>query len=303
MAEKVVRKRINFYQIQGVKVIENKERVLRKETIRDYLNSVYCSLEENGEQHKYCSFRSGFNDYIIEFIEFQENFLFARLGRKNNENTIGKRDVVTGNLISIELGDNENIESFTYLYLDLTNMILSYLVLSGSPSRVAFNTFLNVVKDDSYKFECVPITTTDVLKRLAQKRVLGAIEFSYCTPKETPLENVPGVGDFDLSELNTDKTVVKVRLVPPRLKSITKTVEIIEKLKNNLMNYHKDDLKGIKLNARDEEEQTMTYDLLDYKFSKWISISNVSTTSEVEFKQLICNTYESEKSSLEEMVG
>ena len=226
MSTKPVKKRINFYQVQARKVNDDERLNLPKSEIKICLESMFAKLKFNTNGYAYKQFQMGFNNYIIELIKSEDSMLFARIGKQTNESTIGKRDIATGNLLNIDLQDGESIESYTYLHLDLSNMILSYLVLSGTPSRTSFSYFLNEAIEE-IDFECVPITTEDVLKRLATKSIFGTIEYSYCNPKESVTYDVPGINKRFLTSLNADKTVITVSLRPKKSKSITKTIKDI----------------------------------------------------------------------------
>lgn len=301
MTEKLSKKRINFYQLQATQKISDKEESLSKDDIQNCLNFIYDKLSTNSNNYKYKQFIVGFNQYIIEFINFNviEKFIFARIGKHTNENTIGKRDSLTGDLFNIELQENESIESYTYLYLDLNNMILSYLLLSGTPSKTAFANFING-EIENVEFECVPIATNDVLKRLASKSVLGTINYSYCNPKENITKDIPGIDKELLSDLNTQKTVIAVSLRPPRSKSITKKVEDILKIKEYLMKEHESNLKSLNMNAKDEDEEAVNYNLLDYHFTTFTYISMLSLKTEKDFLEIIEHEYKKNKRILED---
>lgn len=301
MTSKPIKKRINFYQIQAKETNDKgKGKVtLSKDEIRQYLESIYKKLKVNSKNYKYDHFQVGYNDYIIEFLKYDESMLFARIGKQANESTIGKRDTITGDLINIELHDSENIEAYTYLYLDLTNLILSYLVLSGSPSRTSFSSFINQTMDNIV-FECVPITTDDVLERLANKEVLGTIEYAYCNPKENITKDIPGIDRKFLESLNAEKTVITVSLRPARSKSITNKIKNIFGIKNELMQTHGENLKSLRMNAKNHEEEAINYNLLDYNFASYAYISMLAIKTEEDFYNIITKEYKKMKSVLED---
>ena len=289
MAENEVRKRINFYQLQAG-LASDKNKRLSKDEINYHLRNIVAQLETNSAGYKYKQFVIGFNDYIIEFLKHDESFLFARIGKRTDGNNIGKRDTLSGNLINIELGDSETIEAYTYLYLDLTNMILSYLVLSGTPSRTSFSYFLDDICE-GIKFECVPVATDDVIRSLAQKSILGTIEFSYCTPNLDALNDVPGIDKDYLSSLEANKTVITVSLRPSRSKSITKDIKSIFNIKKELQEKHGSNLKSLRMNAKDIDEEAINYNLLDYKFASYTYISMISLKTEEDLYKIITNEY------------
>lgn len=301
MSNKPIKKRINFFQVQAYALSDKKKKKMSKEDIRQSLTNIYNDLEANDDKYKFKNFEMFSTNYIIEFIKLNDSELFARIGKQANENTIGKRDFVTGNLINIELQDNENIESYTYLYLDFSNMILSYLVLSGTPSKTIFSNFINDMIDN-VEFTCVPITTDDVIRKLASKSTLGTIEFSYCNPKNEVIKDIPGINKRSLQNLNTDKSVITVSLRPARSKSITHRIEDIFNIKEILISEHGDNLKSLKLNAKNEEEEMINYNLLDYKFSTYTYIDMLLLNTADDFYKIIIREYNNMKNTLEDYI-
>ncbi len=197
--------------------------------------------------------------------------------------------------------DSENIETYTYIYLDLTNMILSYLVLSGTPSRTSFSYFLNK-NDENIDFDCVAITTKDVIQNLAKKNILGTIKYSYCNPKECVTKNIPGINNHLLDSLNADKSVITVSLRPPRSKSITDKIQDIFNLKDGLEKEHGKNLQSLTMNAKDYDEETINYNLLDYKFASYTYISMLSLKTENDFFDIITKEYKKIKKTLENFI-
>ena len=298
MATKPSRKRINFYQIQAEKNVNNSKVKLKCEEIREIFKKVYLELEINDDGYKFKDFET-FDRYMIEYIEMTENNMFVRIGKETPENIIGKRNHDTGKLASIELDQRETIEAYTYLYVDFENCIMSFLNLSGAPSRTIFEKYLNSI-NQTVRFDCVPITTNKILEKIINKSILGTIEYSYCTPKENVLKDIPGVTDNVLDSFNIQKGIVSVSLAPPRKKTIAKqkNLQNLLRFKDDLEQKHGDDLKKITINARDEDEAMVTYNLLDYKFNSYAYFDMISTLDENKFKEIILKTYKEHKNDL-----
>lgn len=298
MATKPSRKRINFYQIQAEKNVNNSKVKLKCEEIREIFKKVYLELEINDDGYKFKDFET-FDRYMIEYIEMTENNMFVRIGKETPENIIGKRNHDTGKLANIELDQRETIEAYTYLYVDFENCIMSFLNLSGAPSRTIFEKYLNSI-NQTVRFDCVPITTNKILEKIINKSILGTIEYSYCTPKENVLKDIPGVTDNVLDSFDIQKGIVSVSLAPPRKKTIAKqkNLQNLLRFKDDLEQKHGDDLKKITINARDEDEAMVTYNLLDYKFNSYAYFDMISTLDENKFKEIILKTYKEHKNDL-----
>lgn len=296
MVAKQSRKRINFYQIQAEKNVNKSKVKLKCEEIREIFKKVYSELEVNEDGYKFIEFET-FDRYMVEYIEMTENDMFVRIGKETPENIIGKRNHDTGKLASIELDKRETIEAYTYLYVDFENCIMSFLSLSGAPSRTVFERYLNSI-DQTVLFDCVPITTNKILEKIINKSILGTIEYSYCTPKENVLKDIPGVTDNVLDSFDVQKGTVSVSLAPPRKKSIAKNLQKLLRFKDDLEQKHGDDLKKITINARDEDEAMVTYNLLDYKFNSYAYFDMISTLDENKFKEIILRTYKEHKDDL-----
>ncbi|OUP69723.1 hypothetical protein B5F09_14250 [Erysipelatoclostridium sp. An173] len=296
METKQTRKRINFYQIQAEKSINKNEEKLNYKEIKDFFDDVYSNLKTNKNGYKYEHFET-FEKYMIEYIAMEEKEMFVRIGKETPENVIGKRNHDTGNLSNIELDNGETIETYTYLFVDFENCIMSFLMLSGAPSRVVFEKYLNSI-DQTITFDCTPITTDNILEKIINKSILGTIQYSYCNPKENVLRDIPGVTDTVLDSLNINKSTITVSLAPPRNKSLTRRAAELLKLKDDLEQLHNNDLKKISINARDEDETMVTYNLLDYKFNSYVSIQMINTLNENDFKKIIIQAYNKQKNDL-----
>lgn len=296
MATKPTRKRINFYQIQAERRNGRGKKKLKYEEIHNFFNEVYKNLKTNEQGYKFKRFET-FDKYMIEYIELNEKNLFIRIGKETPENIIGKRNQDTGSLVSIELGKKETIEAYTYLFMDFEKCVMSFLNLSGAPSRIIFENYLNSI-DESIVFDCTPITTNKILEKIINKSILGTIEYSYCNPKENVLKDIPGVTDSVLDSLNVDKSTISVSLRPPRKKSLLKRLQELVRIKDDLEQIHGDELKKITINARDEDEAMVTYNLLDYKFNSYAYFDMINTLNENDFKEIIIKTFNEQKDDL-----
>ena len=296
MSVKPAKKRINFYQIQAERNIDNIKEKFDYKGIKQFFDRVYSDLKVNKNGYKYDHFET-FDRYMIEYISLNESEMFVRIGKETPENVIGKRNHDTGSLSNIELDTGETIETYTYLFVDFENCIMSFLMLSGAPSRIVFEKYLNSL-DQTITFDCTPITTNNILEKIINKSILGTIQYSYCNPKENVLKDIPGVTDNVLDALNINRSTITVSLAPPRKKSLAKRLSELLKLKDDLEQTHGDDLKKISINARDEDEEMVTYNLLDYKFNSYVFIDMINTLNEEDFKKIIISAYFRQKKDL-----
>lgn len=296
MARKEPRRRINFYQIQAERSVNKGKEKLKIKEINTILKKEYATLKTNKDGYKYKHFET-FDRYMIEYIESNENDMFIRVGKETPENVIGKRDHDTGNLTNIELNKKETIEAYTYLYIDFENSVMSFLSLPSAPNRIVFEKYLNSI-DEDVSFECNPIVTSEILEKIINKSILGTIQYRYCPPAGEVLKDIPGVTDGVLDSLNISKTTISVSLSPPKKKSVAKKLKELLRLKDDLEQIHGEDLKGMTLNARDEEEEMISYNLLDYKFNSYTYINMIYTLNENDFKDIILKSYSEQKEAL-----
>jgi len=94
-----------------------------------------------------------------------------------------------------------------------------------------------------------------------------------------------------LSSLEANKTVITVSLRPSRSKSITKDIKSIFNIKKELQEKHGSNLKSLRMNAKDIDEEAINYNLLDYKFASYTYISMISLKTEEDFYKIITNEY------------
>ena len=291
------KKRIYFYQLQG----ERNGRRLDDDEIMNLFKEKYNVLKVNSDGYKVDDFQT-FDDYMIEYIDLNDDNMFVRIGKETLKNVIGKRDQTTGDLVDIELKISETIETYTYLYIDFNHCIMSFLNISGAPSRVVFNKYLNNLNED-ISFDCLPISTKNILEMIGNKSVLGAIEYSYCKPKESVLYDIPGITDGIIGDSNVRKATINVRLTPPKNKSLFSRITDILNVKNDLQQAHGDNLIKLTIKARDEGEEMAEYNLMDYKFNSYVMIDMDNALDIKNFKRSILEAYNQEKSYLRRYIG
>ena len=77
---------------------------------------------------------------------------------------------------------------------------------------------------------------------------------------------------------------------------------IIFNIKEELIQTHGENLKSLKMNAKDYDEEAINYNLLDYKFASFVYISMLSLKTEEDFYNIITDEYKKIQKILEEFI-
>lgn len=268
--------------------------------IHDILNAI---RKDTGKT-KNNSFilEKGINQVTFDFIDFDKNFVFARLGRINDKNTVQIRNRVTYAKKDINTGANEDIEVYTYFLLDFDTGIISFISGTYTPSIMKLLRLEIIYRDDNFKFKIYPIVNKEVLADVMKKQYITKFDFEIALPSDNILD-LDGIGlsmkDFiNIHGMKYQK--VNVVLKASRDRSVFKDSKIIKKLVDKLLSFGKE-VKSMNVDAKNEEENIMRYNLIEHKIiqkADFKSKVNDSANYEKEVKQHLCRLYKENKENL-----
>jgi len=279
-------------------------RPLSNEEIEDCFKKIYDEkmLElENG--NKAVDVDNLNNNYVIEIIEYSDHLLFAKIGQQNHANTVALRDKNTLESESVPMTATQLLELYTYCLIDFGTGIVSYIGINGAPRisavRGLFDKFL--LHEENIFAKLAAIMTNDILQALVRKNIISKLSLTVAVPTDEVLSNTIGLSANDFDALKNVKTrTATYKLVATRNKNIFqssgKLAELIAAIKTKFGN----NLKGLTVNAKNFDESSQTYDLLQYNFTKTVTLGGGDHTvlSEEDFKIALKNTYTSNKDDL-----
>lgn len=302
------KRNIYFYSLKVIQttvvngeVLENKFNV---EEVYEYLKKIHTNLPSNADGLKYLKHDIvGDIYYLLEFLDFDENSTFIRLGKPSQNNEVGKRSTESYKLVDIPLEKTELIESYTYMYIDFKTDVVSFVRVGGAPSIKWFAVSLTSYNSTSgIKVSCVPFTTDEILESFGTKADIGSITITTVKPTAQVSSFLNGVTEKDINDLKSDETTFVMTIKPPkRGGNTTKDTGVLSNLfykaKNNERN-----MKKFVINIAEEmDDKKSGVDLLNYKFIRSSDILSSSKLSTQQYKNEIVKVYERELMTLKKI--
>ncbi|WP_444659097.1 hypothetical protein ACRQV7_00825 [Caproiciproducens sp. R2] len=303
------KRKVSFYYLSLEKQTFIKERnttqimPLSNEEIEEYFKKIYDKkmLElENG--NKAVDVDTTYSNYVIEIIEYTDHLAFAKIGQQNYANTVALRDKNTLETEDVPMSATQLLELYTFCLIDFETGIVSYIGINGAPRisavRGLFDKFLH---EENVYAKLAAIMTNDILQTLVQKNIISKLSLTVAVPNDEVLSDTIGLSSNDFDALRNVKTrTATYKLVATRNKNIFqssgKLAELIATIKNKFGN----NLRGLTVNAKNLNESSQTYDLLQYNFTKTVTLGGEdhSVLLEDDFKAALRNTYISNKDEL-----
>jgi hypothetical protein len=305
-----IKRKVSFYRLSITKYIENHEqrKITKISLSNEDVEKTFENLLENMlkiEGGRYAQeVRTSSNKYIIEIISYNKHMVFAKIGMQNASNTVALRDQKTLESEKVPMRESQLLELYTYFLIDFSTGVLAYIGINGAPKISAIQSLFNSYYTDTDKYEAriSSIITRDVLKTLTKKGTISKIEFSVAIPSDDILSEVMGVGEKAYDSIrNVKEGTITYKIVAPRNRNIFSSSDKLGELMDKVKSKHGDRLKGFRVNAKDAGEGIQTYDLLEYNFTKIVSLGDgdYSKLTEEEFKVALTAIY---KSNIEELL-
>src|SRR5699024_4164244 len=122
---------------------------------------------------------------VLEVISENDKFIFARLGSMRDIYQFQLRNRNTFKPDPIDKDDDQEVEVFTYLLLDMKNFIISYLKGQSAPSIQRLGHLLTqVFKEEGFVGEISSISIEDALPLISKKDYIGTINYKVAIPPE-----------------------------------------------------------------------------------------------------------------------
>ena len=275
--------------------------VVSKSKSEELFNEVYNKMNVLKNEHRARNVRTSSNDYVIETYEYDNHILVAKIGQQNTADTVALRDSKTLESEGVAMSANQLLELYTFFMIDFETGILSYIGLNGAPKLSAIKQlFDDVLSEKSISTRLSVIMTDDILEILTKKETISKITLSVAIPDDRILSEVVGLSkkDFDLLGNLRTKTVT-YKLVANKNKNILKSSYALGTFVDGIKNSFGDSIEHININAKNRDEDTQTYDLMQYNFTKKVSISRkASRFSESDLIEILKNTYTTNKHDL-----
>jgi hypothetical protein len=275
-----------------------------KENFRNILKSEY-EIQNNG--HWVFRLTIDGRDVFIEVVEFNNNKSYAKItiGYGNPHGTVALRDVNSCETSEIEMDENQQVETYTYCYIDFKTCFVSYIRSKTAPTVRVLENMLNQVLT-KYVSSCDAILTKEVIQELQGKRI-SKIWVTVARPSNDILSAELGVGRKNFANLQAIKKVSQTyTIIANRGQTLLDPNFSYENFVDEISNIYGKDLEAIKFTVAGENgDRARVYDILQnfITVGRRLEINgSASVTKNDIFNELIA-CYDKEKESLQSCVS
>lgn len=215
---------------------------------------------------------------ILDIIENEEEYLFARLSKRRLNNTLQKRDYNTftiDDVLSVDEVKSKGIELFTYCILWYNNGVLAVVNSKGAPSGNALNRIFELYNKEYY-LEILPVPNIDLIRELydSTESRIKRIRVEVPSPDPIILEQALNTKERDLIDSVCNNTQSVIFTINPQLKGdLSHDSKIIKRMidvfRKNRHKYNSITLYG-KAGSRCKQ---VGYDLFEEHFKYPIDIT------------------------------
>jgi hypothetical protein len=227
----------------------------------------------------------GSSQITLEVISETKEFLFARLGKLQDIKTVHLRNKKTLKASPIHKAIDQEIEIFTYLLLDKTNMVCSYIREQGAPHIKKLENIVSRYRTNENMFLDVdPIVVDDTLELLKKKDKIGKIDYQVSLPIDELLDkdhlDLP-VDDF-IKLKNMKSAKIQITLTGQTNTSIVENIsENIGKVVKRVMGNKLGTTEKFTITGKKESEYVQDHNMFDDIFVRKTNINMKSIDSKI----------------------
>lgn len=292
-------KNIYYYKLDIHEKKDNVEKVLSNQAIYELFKDIY---EHSKDVKNYKTYELN-GQYYYDFIEFNENEVFLKIGKVNINSSIEIRDKDTYMSGPIDIKDNQQLNTIVYYYMDFTTCIATILSTEG----VGYGTAIKKLILDRYKEGISDVVFANIISKniidvIMKKDIIGTIEYSYAVPSDEILSNDMHVDrDIFVDIQNKKSMVLTCHLGIERNKSAFDNHHKLLAMFNKVCSVHHS-LKSFIVNAKDSDEKMSSFNLLKYRYKDKIEYKeNDFSNYDIMFDIIQCK-YKKKKNEICELI-
>lgn len=239
---------------------------------------------------------------MYEVMNFEEHRAFIKIGQQNPSNTVALRDRETLETSDVPMSESQLLELFTFCLIDFLTGIVSYIGINGAPRISAIRNLFdqNLLQEEKISTSLAAIMTNDILQILVHKNIISKVSVSVAVPEDQILSDI-GLNAENFDAIRNVKTkIATYKIVGKRNKNLFSSSNKLAELIGAIKLKHGDNLKGLSANAKDADEKSQSYDLLQYNFTKTVVLGqdDEGLLSLDNFKDALVRTYDQYKEEL-----
>lgn len=241
---------------------------------------------------------------VVEVIQYNadSHLAFISIGYQNHANTTALRDQATLELSSVPMEPSQKLEVFTYCLIDFSTGVVSHISLTSAPRVGALRAMFDHYLLSEYKTSSSlsAIMSSDIIEMIKNKRA-SKITVSVAVPNDVILSKRIGVSPNAFDRLrNIKKVGYTYTISARRLRNIFNSPADVGAVVAAIKEEHGAELQGLKVNAKDEGEESQAYDLLQHSITKKVSFDteDISALTPEDFRTSLTNCYNANKHDL-----
>lgn len=302
-------RKVSFYRLSlekrvltsGLKAGQVKQ--LSNTDIEAFFQKVYAEkMHKLRDGHRAIDLSVSSSEYVIEIISFADHRAFIKIGQQNPANTVALRDRTTLETENVPMTESQLLELYTFCLIDFETGIVSYIGINGAPRISAIRTLFEQAAKEGEKVTAhlAAIMTKDILDVLVRKHIISKISVTVAIPVDQILSDM-GLDRSSFDDIRNIRTrTATYKIVGRRNKNIFSSSGKLAELIASIKMKYGDNLKGLSANARDEDEKSQAYDLLQYNFTKTVILGNADSALLTldDFREALVQTYDTYKEEL-----
>ncbi|MFJ7681643.1 hypothetical protein [Peribacillus butanolivorans] len=268
------------------------------------INQLFDDILTNKLKNNSYVIKSDDAQYTFEIINSDDRYIFGKIGRYKDMISFQLRDRETLESSKISKTNTQDLEVFTYLLIDRSNYLISYLKEQSAPSISVLSSLIDNVYGSTQSLfgEVSSIMIEDAIPILKKKDTIGSISYKVAVPSTEKINiDTLGLSEKDFEMLQNQKSVqFEVKLVAERNKSAIEDPNKLEQFLKKIMNK----TQKIKVSAKDTDEYMQTYNIVGSIITKRekFEFDKDSTNIESEIEKKLKKTYENNKEEIQEYV-
>lgn len=302
-------RKVSFYRLsleKRVSVPDQKTgqvRQLNNTDIEAFFQKLYAEkMHKLRDGHRAIDLSVSSSEYVIEIISFADHRAFIKIGQQNPANTVALRDRTTLETENVPMTESQLLELYTFCLIDFETGIVSYIGINGAPRISAIRALFEQAarEGENITVHLAAIMTKDILDVLVRKHIISKISVTVAIPDDQILSDM-GLDRSSFDDIRNIRTrTATYKIVGRRNKNIFSSSGKLAELIASIKMKYGDNLKGLSANARDEDEKSQAYDLLQYNFTKTVILGNADSTLLTldDFRKALVQTYDTYKEEL-----
>ncbi len=283
-------KKVYFHKLNYYERVFEKDKKKADTQKKNYKSEKLFNLELNRILKKHISLNclkleEGQSQITLEIISQSKEFLFARIGKTQDIKTVHLRNKKTLKSSPIQKAIDQEIEIFTYLLLDKTNMICSYIREQGAPNIRKLENIVSKYRINENMFLDVdPIVVSDTLELLKKKDRIGKIDYQISLPVDELLnkDNLDLPVDEFIKLKNLKSAKIQITLTGQTNQNIVENIsDNISKIVDRIMGNKLGTTDKLSISGKKENEYTQEHNLFDDIFVRKTNINIKSIDTKI----------------------